>query len=64
MSTKERAARLRAEYKSRGWNARKVSVRTEYFSMGSAIHVTVRSAEVNFGEAIWPGSGCSARSAG
>lgn len=42
MSTKERAAAIRAELKAAGWNARKVSVRTDYYSMGSSIHVTIR----------------------
>lgn len=51
MSTKERAAQMRKEFKANGWNARKISVRTEYFSMGSAIHVTVRDASVDVAKA-------------
>lgn len=51
MSTKERAAQMRKEFKANGWNARKVSVRTEYFSLGSAIHVTVRDASVDIAKA-------------
>lgn len=50
MNTKESAARLRQEFKSRGWNARKVSVRTEYYSMGSSIHVMIRDAAVSYEE--------------
>jgi len=51
MSTKERAAQMRGEFKAAGWNARKISVRTEYFSLGSAIHVTVRDASVDVAKA-------------
>lgn len=51
MSTKERAAQMRKEFKANGWNARKIGVRTEYFSMGSAIHVTVRDASVDCNKA-------------
>ena len=49
--TKQAAATLRAQYKAAGWNARMVSVRTQYFSMGSSIRVTVRSADVDFAKA-------------
>jgi hypothetical protein len=51
MTTKERAAQMRREFKAAGWNARKISVRTEYFSLGSAIHVTVRDASVDVAKA-------------
>lgn len=50
MGTKERAAELRKTLKEHGWNGRKVSVRTEYYSMGSSIHVTVRDPEVPISE--------------
>lgn len=46
-STKEAAARIRAFLKKeKGWNARDVTIRTEYFSMGSSIHATIRNARV------------------
>ena len=51
MDTKQAAATLRAQYKAAGWNARMVSVRTSYFSMGSSLRVTVRSADVDFAKA-------------
>ena len=51
MSTKETAAQMRREFKANGWNARKVSVRTQYYSMGSAIHVTVRDPAVDIAQA-------------
>lgn len=43
MTTKEKAAAIRAEYKKRGWNSRKISVRTEYFSLGSAINIEIKA---------------------
>lgn len=46
-STKEAAARIRAMLKEKkGWNAKDVTIRTEYFSMGSSIHATIRNARV------------------
>lgn len=45
-STTDHAKEIRAAYKARGWSSRKVSVRSEYFSMGSSIHVTVKHPEV------------------
>ncbi len=51
MSTKERAAQMRKEFKANGWNARKVSVRVEYYSMGSSIHVTVKDPTVDVAKA-------------
>ena len=50
-TTTESAAEIRAAYKLKGWSSRMVSVRTEYFSMGSAIQVTIKSPEVNEAEA-------------
>jgi hypothetical protein len=41
-TTTEEAAEIRAEYKKLGWNSRKISVRTDYFSMGSAIRVAIK----------------------
>lgn len=46
-TTKEAAARMRKELKAAGYNSRKVSVRTDYYSMGSSIHVTVRARGVD-----------------
>lgn len=48
LSTTEIAANLRKAYKALGWSARKISVRSEYFSMGSSIDVTVKDASVDF----------------
>ncbi len=50
-TTTERAAEIRAAYKRKGWSSRKVSVRTDYFSMGSSIHVEIKSPEVDETEA-------------
>ncbi len=47
MSTKERAAAIRKALKAEGWNARQVSVRTDYYSMGSSIYATIRDASVD-----------------
>jgi hypothetical protein len=46
-STKEAAARIREQLKAeKGWNARDVSIKVEYYSGGSSIHATVRNARV------------------
>lgn len=45
-TTTEEAAAIRQELKKRGWSARQVSVRSEYFSMGSSITVTVKDPTV------------------
>lgn len=43
----EHAAEIRQTLKSRhGWSSRQVSVRAEYFSMGSAIRVEIRDAAI------------------
>jgi hypothetical protein len=47
MSATDEAKRIRTEYKRRGWSSRMVSVRSEYFSMGSAVRVEIKSPEVN-----------------
>lgn len=44
--TVDAAAQIRAALKAKGWSSRVVSVRAESFSMGSAIRVEVRSADV------------------
>lgn len=51
IDTAERAKLIRAALKAKGWNARKVSVRIDRYSMGSSIYLTIRSAEVNTGVA-------------
>jgi hypothetical protein len=50
MTTAEAAVALRAAFKAKGWNARKVSVRTDYYSMGSSIDVTIRDADVKIAD--------------
>lgn len=47
----EDAAKIRAAYKARGWNARHVSVRSETYSMGSSITVRLKSLVVDEAEA-------------
>ena len=46
-TTTEEAKEIRKEYKALGWNSRMVSVRSQYFSMGSSIDVTVKDPAVN-----------------
>lgn len=48
--TVDAAAQIRAALKSKGWSSRLVSVRAESFSMGSAIRVEIKSADVPIGE--------------
>lgn len=50
-TAKEKAAALRKIYREKGWNARQISVRSESFSMGEAVNVSVKGAEVDFEEA-------------
>ena len=48
MSTTERVANLRQTLKTRhGWNARMVSLRTDYYSMGCTVHATIRDLRVS-----------------
>lgn len=47
-SATEAAASVRAAFKARGWTSRQVSVRSEYFSMGSAINVTLKDGSIPF----------------
>jgi len=42
----EDAATIRAELKRRGWSSRQVSVRSDSFSMGSSITVTIKAAGI------------------
>lgn len=46
-TTTEEAADIRAQYKALGWSSRDVSVRADYFSMGSSIRVLVKSVKVD-----------------
>lgn len=45
--TKQDAAAIRAELKRHGYNARRVSIRTDYYSLGSSIYATIRDADVD-----------------
>lgn len=47
VSTTDRSATIRAELKKRGISSRHVSVRTDYYSMGSSIYVTIKDAAVS-----------------
>jgi len=44
----EAAAEVRAAFKARGWGQRQVGVRAESYSMGSSLHVTIKSPDVDF----------------
>jgi hypothetical protein len=46
VTTTERAAAIRAAYKAKGWSSRDISVRSEYYSMGSSIHVNIKNPAV------------------
>jgi hypothetical protein len=48
VTTTARAAAIRAAYKAKGWSARDISVRSESFSMGSAIRVNIKNPAVPF----------------
>lgn len=45
--TKSDAAAIRKELKAAGYNSRRVSVRTDYYSMGSSIYATIRDSGVD-----------------
>ena len=45
-TTKEIAKEIRAALKSKGWNARKVSVRTEHYTVDAAISITIKDLDV------------------
>lgn len=50
MNTTEYAAKIRKELKEKhGWNSRHVSVRADYYSMGSSIHVEIKDASIPVG---------------
>jgi hypothetical protein len=46
-TTTQEAADIRAQYKALGWSSRDIGVRAEYFSMGSSIYITLKSASVD-----------------
>jgi hypothetical protein len=52
MTTTEEAARIRAAYKARSWSSRMVSVRAEYFSLGSEINIEFKDPRIHFADAI------------
>lgn len=47
-STKEKAARIRAEFKRAGFSGRQISVRTDFYSMGSSINVWLKTAAASY----------------
>lgn len=51
VSIAEDAARVRALYKKRGWGRNEISVRAQSYSMGSSLHVRIKSPSVDFAEA-------------
>ena len=47
LTTTDHAAHIRQTLKAQhGWNSRQVSVRADYYSMGSSIHVTIKDASI------------------
>lgn len=46
MTTTDRAAAIRKALKAKGWSSRKVSVRADYYSMGSSINVSIKDPDV------------------
>lgn len=45
-STTDRAAQVRAALKAKGWTSRDVSVRADYYSMGSTLRVVIKNPSV------------------
>lgn len=45
-STTDHAANIRAELKRAGYSSRQVSVKSDYYSMGSAIRIRIKDAKV------------------
>lgn len=45
-STTDRSAHIRAALKAKGWSSRDVSVKSEYYSMGSSIRVVIKNPTV------------------
>lgn len=50
-TTTDAAAVIRAAFKAKGWNSRQISVRTDYYSMGSSINVEIKDAAIPYYEA-------------
>jgi hypothetical protein len=46
LSTTDRAAIIRKALKAKGWNSRDVSVRADYYSMGSSLRIVIKNADV------------------
>jgi hypothetical protein len=42
-TTKEAAAQLRQQFKRRGYNSRDISIRMEQYSLGSTIHIEIKT---------------------
>lgn len=47
-TTTDEAAALRAAYKAHGFSSRMIGVRADYYSMGSSLHVTIKSPAVPY----------------
>jgi len=45
-STTDRAAQIRAALKAKGWSSRDISVKAEYYSMGSSLHIRIKNPAV------------------
>lgn len=45
-TTTEAAAEVRAAFKAQGWTARQIGVRADYFSLGSALRVTLKDGAI------------------
>ena len=45
-STTDHAAEIRAALKAKGWSSRKISVRADYYSMGSSIDITIKDVSI------------------
>lgn len=51
MSTAEHAATIRQELKKKhGWNSRQVSVKSDCYSLGSSIDITIKDARINLSD--------------
>jgi len=49
ITTTQAAAAIRKDLKGHGWSGRKVSIRAEYYSLGSSIRVVIKDAGVDVG---------------
>jgi hypothetical protein len=50
MTSTERAKEIRKVLKTKGWNSRKVSVRTRLGGYSAAIHVTIKALDISSDE--------------